>query len=83
MSKSVEQVQRENAAHFMERGPALSRGYQAYVIARRPQDAHVLLGGLGSMGVGQMWVPETEEHQGYPGYEDAAILTWDEPEDPS
>lgn len=44
---------------------------QPYVVARDRTSGYVLLGGLGVLQVGQMWVPDgTETHQ-LQGYQDA------------
>lgn len=68
------EIQRANWEHFMERGPALSYAYRSYVVARKPSEGLVLLGGLGAMGVGQMWFTETDDHKQYPGYAEAEII---------
>lgn len=70
----IEDIQQANVEHFMERGPALSYAYSSYVVARRPSTGEVLLGGLGGMGLAQMWFQETESHVGCPGYADAEII---------
>lgn len=51
--------------------PRLSYSAQAYVLARDPSKGRILLGGLGGLGVGQMWFNEDERHKEYPGYADA------------
>lgn len=43
-----------------------------HIVARDRAKGNILVGGLGVMGVGQMWSPEdSEHHASYPGYEDA------------
>jgi hypothetical protein len=70
--KTAEQVQQENNAHFMERGPGLSYGYGIYVVAKDTPNNKVLLGGLGGMGVGQMWsTMDLERDSQRPGWEEA------------
>lgn len=70
--KTVEQVQQENQAHFMERGPGLSYGYTSYVIAKDTKRKKVLLGGLGGMGCGSMWFDmDAEQDPLRPGWEEA------------
>ena len=71
MKKTPEEVQSDNLKHFMEHGPGLSYAYGTFVVARDKERGKVLIGGLGGMGVGQMWVDETPAHKDYPGYEDA------------
>ena len=71
---SIEEIKQANFDHFMERGPGLSYGYTSYVIARRPSSGEILLGGLGGLGVGQMWFAEGADHVNYPGYAEAEIL---------
>jgi hypothetical protein len=68
---SIEECKKNNLDVFMERGPRLSYRYKVWIEARDRKDGWVLLGGLGGMGVGQMWTKETEDHKKYPGYEDA------------
>lgn len=70
--KSVEQIQQENFSHFMEGGPRLSSGYQIFVVAKDSKKGRVLLGGLGAMGVGQMWMTmdHTRDSQ-RPGWDEA------------
>lgn len=70
----VEKALQHNAEHLAERGPALSYAYKSPVFARRPSTGEVLIGGLGAMGIGQMWVTEEERHREYPGYADAKIV---------
>jgi hypothetical protein len=71
---SIDDAQRANWKHFMDRGPGLSYGYQQYVIARRPASGEILLGGLGGMGIGEMWLAESADDEALPGYAEAEIL---------
>jgi hypothetical protein len=68
---TVEECRKNNFDVFMEQGPSLSYLYKVWVEARDRKDGWVLLGGLGGIGVGQMWSKEAEDHKNYPGYEDA------------
>jgi len=45
-----------------------------FVVARDPERGVTLLGGLGVLGVGQMWFADREEYRDYPGFEDALII---------
>jgi hypothetical protein len=73
--KTTEQVQAGNLRAFMEDGPRLSRRYGMFVVARDRQQGMVLLGGLGAVGVGQMWRPDDGSDKDYPGYDDAPEQT--------
>ena len=67
----IEKIQEANVAHFLEHGPGLSHGYSSFVQARDTKNGRILIGGLGGMGVGEMWFEETESHRAYPGYAEA------------
>lgn len=54
--------------------PGLSYAHGGFVVARNPAEGTILLGGLGAVGVGQMWFTEDEAHKDYPGYADAEII---------
>jgi hypothetical protein len=60
-----------NRAVLADGGPRLTAAYQTYVAARDRARGQVLVGGLGAMGVGRMWVDERPEHARLPGYADA------------
>lgn len=73
----VDAAKEANRRHFLERGrrPGLSYGYQRYVIARRPSTGEILIGGLGSLGTGELWLTENaDDHARLPGYADAEIV---------
>ena len=71
MNDDIERLQAENIVNFMANGPRLSTSYHTWIVARDRQRGYVKLGGLGGLGVGQMWVQEDERHADYPGYADA------------
>lgn len=50
-----------------ENYPRLSYRHQIFLVARDRAKKKVLLGGLGAMGVGQMWVDENPDK--YPAFE--------------
>ncbi len=52
-----------NLDDVMKNGPRLALGRSTWIVARCPNGPHVLKGGLGGMGVGQMWV--TEHNDGW------------------
>jgi hypothetical protein len=69
--KTRQEAIENNASVLNERDgrPGLDYRYQAYVV--EIEDGKVLLGGLGGMGLGQMWVDELPRHKDYPGYAEA------------
>lgn len=71
MRKAVEELQAENIGNFIENGPRLSLSYNTWIVARDRDRGYVLVGGLGCMGVGQMWFKETERDKNRPGYDEA------------
>ena len=76
--KTVEEVIQHNTEEFFEKGPGLRyNSYQTYIVARCPEAGQVLEGGLGAMGVGQMWFTETADHKNYPGYDEAPLVAVD------
>jgi hypothetical protein len=52
----------------------LKYGRVIHVVARNPGEGTILLGGLGGLGVGQMWFIEQPLHEEYPGYAEAVLL---------
>ena len=68
---SVQEIKEANHAHFMKHGPGLSYGYGTYVVAKDTVNGKVLIGGLGGMGVGQMWEDIDLKH-------DSKRRGWDE-----
>lgn len=72
--KRVETARAENWQKYMEDGPRLRYDYNHWVEARRPATGEILIGGLGAMGLGSMWMTEEERHKKLPGYEDAELL---------
>lgn len=59
MSKVNEKINAaldHNLAEFMEHGPGLRKTTQTAVAAKCPTGKHILICGLGGMGVGQMWI---------------------------
>ncbi len=71
MTRNEEIARREasNAAEQAEHGPGLRYTTSTWIVARG--DGEVLLGGLGALGVGKMWVAETDRHREDPTYVDA------------
>lgn len=71
--KTTQQAAEENMAAFLEKGPGIRATTSIYVVQKDTVNKLVLLGGLGGMGVGQMWSEYTDPSQyaDYPGWEDA------------
>lgn len=69
--EKVTKVALENVADVLERGPGLRYSMGIFVIAKDTKNREVLLGGLGSFGVGQMWFGITEYNRQYEGFDDA------------
>jgi len=70
-TKTAAQQAEENAKIFMEIGPRLSTRYGSYVVAIDPVNNKTLLGGLGGMGLGTMWIPSSERDKERPGFSEA------------
>lgn len=64
------QLLEQNVIRVLRDGPRITTKYNVWVEARDREKKLVLIGGLGGMGVGQMWFPE-EGHEDYRFYEDA------------
>jgi hypothetical protein len=75
MSDQVDKLQAANLAEFMENGPRLSYAYSTWIVARDPERGRILIGGLGGLGVGQMWRAERDGDSERPGYADALLRT--------
>lgn len=67
-----DEARAHNFREFMEHGPGLRTSTRTWIDARAP--GFVLIGGLGALGCGQMWVKERPEHRELPGYDDAEIV---------
>ena len=70
MSKYEKQIKESldnNLKLVMENGPGLYVWLRTHFIAKCPTGKHVLKGGLGCMGVGQMWFWAKALEPDYPG----------------
>lgn len=67
----IDELKNENIKDVLENGPGLKYSRNTWIEARDRYQGYVLVGGLGAMGVGQMWFKEDEGHKSYEGYEDA------------
>lgn len=72
--KTVEDVKAHNMKVYMRHGPGLNGHYRTFVIARDPYTKRILIGGLGSLGVGQMWFDEKDTDRDRIGYKEARIV---------
>ena len=66
-----------NLAEFVALGPGLRHSTRIWVIAKDIAVEKMLLGGLGSLGVGRMWSP-AEGWDEDPTYAEAPELSWRE-----
>lgn len=71
-------VARKNAQNFLEYGPGLRYSTGTFVVARDRKCKRVLTGGLGGMGVGQMWGSQCSTDREKPGYRHAPEMECDE-----
>jgi hypothetical protein len=60
-----------NVLKAIKDGPHLRYDYNVIIVARDRAAQRVLLDGVGSLGVGQVWQSEEPRHAQYPGYADA------------
>lgn len=60
-----------NVSVAIRQGPRISKNYQQFIVARDRKNRRCLLGGLGGLGVGQMWAEDKPYMTTLPGYEDA------------
>lgn len=64
----VRTVERRNLQRVLERGePSLSHDCETVIVARDSARDCVLVGGMGALGVGRMWVEREARHNSYPG----------------
>ena len=70
----VDDVLNKNMQKFMRDGPGLSYDYGIVVLAVC-DCGEVLLGGLGGMGMGEMWFKWDDRNKEYPGYGEAEQKT--------
>jgi hypothetical protein len=73
--RTREEVEAANAAVVKERAgrPGFDARMGVFIVARDPTRGLILLGGLGALGVGTMWVDEQPKHKGYAGYDLAPV----------
>jgi hypothetical protein len=71
----IEELKQKNQNQFLKRGSQLSYSYSQWIVARDRKKQHVLVGGLGGTGCGEMWFQEEEYHKDYTGYKEAPERT--------
>ncbi len=69
----IDEALNENFQKVLKDGPRLRMDYNTPVL-KRCGEGHILLTGLGGMGLGTMWVHERESHKDYIGYVEAEIV---------
>ncbi len=69
---------RKNMEEFLDRGPGLRYSTRSWVVGRDRTRKKVLLGGLGGIGVGQMWFDESPRHAEDSTFADAPEVSCDE-----
>ncbi len=55
----------------MERGPGLYKDMTSFVVAKDTKNKKLLLGGLGGMGMGEMWVNLCDGDENRSGFAEA------------
>lgn len=68
---TIEQLQAENIAKFMQDGPRLRVDYHTFIVAKDTKNRRLLIGGLGCLGVGEMWSEAWDEDKNKPGFDEA------------
>ena len=63
----------ENIGHVLRDGPRMRIGQHTWIVAKDPDQGFHICGGLGCMGVGQMWVKTDDDDRGDPEYADAPL----------
>lgn len=74
MIEDINVLRELNVLKVMKDGPRLRSDYNTWIVARDPEAGLIKLGGLGGMGVGEMWFQESERDVQLPGYEDAPTV---------
>lgn len=66
-----------NMQKFLRDGPRWRSDWETEIIARTPDGTHHLKGGLGCMGVGQMWMKTDANDRKRKDYQAAPIVDYD------
>ena len=69
--EEINQRAEHNMLDVLEHGPRLAYGRSTWIVAKDTARDLVLVGGLGGMGVGQMWFTASDDHKADPTYADA------------
>ena len=75
-AKTPAQKHAANLADFFENGPGLRSNRSTWIVAKNTPKKMVLKGGLGAMGVGQMWMTATSSDQDSVEYAVAPEVTF-------
>lgn len=75
MTNHREEAAAQNISKFMADGPRLRSDYNTWIVARDRSRGYVLVGGLGCMGMGEMWCRDEPRYASYPGYAAAEELS--------
>lgn len=73
----AQEIAASNVQQALEHGPKLRCTTGTFVIAKDIRNGWVLLGGLGGMGVGQMWFGLEERHKSYANFDSAPDIDTD------
>lgn len=57
-------------------GDRLTSRLRSFVAGRSPDGSRVLLGGLGALGVGEMWFDWEPKYADYPGWDTAPVVAY-------
>jgi len=72
--QKVKEVIEDNINYALTHGPGLSMAYKMYVLAKDVEGGQVLIGGLGSQGLGRKWSNTEERHRLLPGWDEAPSI---------
>lgn len=75
-AKTPSQKQAENLVDFFENGPGLRGNRHTWIVAKNTPKDMVLKGGLGAIGVGQMWLAATPSDHDNLEYATAPEITF-------
>lgn len=59
--KTIDEKSAENLQDVLENGPGLRYSRNTWIVAKDSKNGYVLKGGLGGLGVGQMWFKASDK----------------------
>jgi len=80
--KTNSELLSENVAKAVSDGPRFRVDYNIWVVAKDSKNLRVKLGGLGCMGIGEMWFQDEPRYAEYPGYKEAPEQDSPDPSQP-